>query len=63
MILTEKEQIPGFITLIDFEKAFDSIEWPFLFNCLKSFNFGNNFVSWIKTLYTKIKILQILHRQ
>ena len=50
MILTEKEQIHGFITLIDFEKAFDSIEWPFLFNCLKSFNFGNSFVSWIKTI-------------
>ena len=31
MMLTEKEQIPGFITLVDFEKAFDSIEWPFLF--------------------------------
>ena len=55
MILTEKEQIPGFITLIYFEKAFDSIEWPFLLNCLNSFNFGINFMSWIKTLYTNIK--------
>ena len=55
MILIEKEQIHGFITPIDFEKVFDSIEWPFLFNCLKSFNFGNSFVSWIKTIYTNIK--------
>ena len=55
MLLTEKEQIPGFVLLIDFEKAFDSIEWPFLFNCLQKFNFGENFISWIKILYQNIK--------
>ena len=49
------EHKSGFITLIDFEKAFDSIEWPFLFKCLKNFNFGDNFISWIRILYTNIK--------
>ena len=29
------------------------IEWPFLF--LKLFNFGENFINWIKILYTDIK--------
>ena len=38
MILTEKEQMPGFITLLDFEKAFDSIEWPF-YLIVKKFQF------------------------
>ena len=38
----------GFITLIDFEKEFDSIEWNFLFKCLKIYNFGDSFVDWIK---------------
>ena len=55
MVLAENEHKSGFITLIDFEKAFDSIEWPFLFKCLKKFNFGDNFISWIRILYTNIK--------
>ena len=55
MFLTDKHKINGFITLIDFEKAFDSIEWTFLFKCLKAFNFGDSFLDWIKILYTDIK--------
>ena len=53
--LTEEQNMNGFITLIDFEKAFDSIEWNFLFKCLKTFNFGDSFLHWIKILYTDIK--------
>ena len=45
----------GFITLINFEKASDSIEWNFLFKYLKTFNFGDTFLNWIKILYTDIK--------
>ena len=33
MVFAENEHISGFITLIEFKKAFDSIEWPFLFKC------------------------------
>ena len=44
----------AYITQIDFEKAFDSVEWPFLFDTLKSYNFGDHFISWIKTIYTDI---------
>ena len=54
--LTEEQNMNGFITLIDFEKAFDSIEWNFLFKCLKTFNFGDAFLDWIKILYTDIKL-------
>ena len=46
----------AYITQIDFEKAFYSIEWDFLFNTLKILNFGENFISWIKTLYTDISV-------
>ena len=55
ILLTNEQNTPGFITLIDFEKAFDSIEWPFLFKCLEKFNFGPVFTSWIRILYTNIK--------
>ena len=52
MLLTKEQNTPGFITLIDFEKAFDSIEWSFLFKCLEQFNFGPVFTWWICILYT-----------
>ena len=34
----------GLMLLLDFEKAFDSIEWPFMMYCLKKFNFGEEFI-------------------
>ena len=54
-LLTKEQNTHRFITLIDFEKAFDSIEWPFLFKCLEQFNFGPVFTSWVRILYTNIK--------
>ena len=45
-------QFPGYIALVDFEKAFDSVEWSFLIECLKSYNFGSNFIKWIKYFTT-----------
>ena len=32
-----KENIPGLMIFIDFHKAFDSLEWSFLFSCLEAF--------------------------
>ena len=43
------------ITLIDFEKAFDSVRWSFLLKCLKAFNFGKSFMSWANIIYTNIE--------
>ena len=36
---------------LDFQKAFDSVEWDFILECLESFNFGPEFVGWVKTFY------------
>ena len=36
---------------IDFQKAFDSVEWDFILGCLEAFNFGPDFIQWIKTFY------------
>lgn len=44
----------GLIALLDFEKAFDSINWYFLQNTLKTFNFGQNFIKWISVIYADI---------
>ena len=52
--LADIEAIEAYIAQIDFEKAFDSIEWPFLFKTLKSFGFGEKFINWIHTFYNDI---------
>ena len=49
----EENDLDGLLLLVDFEKAFDSIEWEFLIKALKSFNFGPS--KWFKTLYAESK--------
>ena len=45
----------GIILLIDFEKAFDSVEWGFLDKVLDYFGFGNSLRKWINLFYTDIE--------
>lgn len=42
------------IVFLDFYKAFDTLEHPFIFNTLKLMGFGENFVSVVKMLYKDI---------
>ena len=51
---TKEQNIGGIATFLDFEKAFDSLEWEFLFKTLETFNFGIGFITWIKVLYSNI---------
>ena len=52
---TVKESIPGLMIFIDFQKAFDSVEWDFLFKCLEAFNFGCDVLRWAKLFYKNIQ--------
>lgn len=48
---TEEEDIPGLLVLIDFEKAFDTLEWSFMDKALNFYGFGSNICKWVKVLY------------
>lgn len=43
---------PQAIILLDKEKAFDRVEWVYLFHTLGKFGFKENFISWVKLLYS-----------
>ena len=44
----------GIILCSDWEKAFDSIEWSFIYETLQAFGFGQNFIKWMKIMYNEI---------
>ena len=50
---TSKMKIPGLVLFLDFEKAFDSLEWNFLDEVLKKFGFSDKFIKYINTIYNK----------
>lgn len=51
----EDLQLEGAILFLDFRKAFDTIEWNFLFTVLQKFGFKETFIQWIKVLYFDCK--------
>ena len=50
----EKEDIPGLLVLLDFEKAFDTIEWAFIERTLQFYGFGPLLCKWIRAFYNDI---------
>ena len=53
-IIEQHEHKEGMILFLDFEKAFDSLEWDYLFKVLDLMNFGPSFLNWIHTFYKNI---------
>ena len=56
MVELEKDktdQIEGLLVIVDYAKAFDTIEWPFVEYCLKLFGYGDFIVDVIEILQKK----------
>jgi hypothetical protein len=42
----------GIVLKLDFERAFDKVNWKFLLNCLKAMGFSNLLCQWIEKILT-----------
>ena len=51
----EDEEIPGLLIHLDFEKAFDSLEWSIISKSLEVFGFGESIIYWFQTLYKNVE--------
>ena len=55
MDYTNAMKFPGIFLFVDFEKAFDTLERPFILKALEAFNFGQNFIKWFSVLYNNVQ--------
>ena len=53
--LTQRNNKKAVVISLDAEKAFDKVNWSFLFAALNNFGFGQSFVQWISALYNSPK--------
>lgn len=44
-------KIHGAIVSMDAKKAFDRVEWGYMFEVLRTFGFKSTFIDWVKILY------------
>ncbi|KAF3654186.1 hypothetical protein FXO37_16616 [Capsicum annuum] len=50
-----KSKEPGILCKLDIEKAFDQLNWSYLFSILRQMGFGERWIKWIKFNITTVK--------
>lgn len=45
---TKRKKKVGIVLKLDFEKAYDKVDWNFLFDCLKFRGFCDKWLGWMK---------------
>ena len=61
--LAQKRQERSLAITLDAEKAFDRLEWDFLFKVLEKYGLGSSFISWIKILNTAPRAKVVTNNQ
>jgi hypothetical protein len=49
-----RKNLPCALICLDQMKAFDRVDWNFMFKTLKKFGFGDSFIKWVQICYTNI---------
>ena len=57
----DRENLPLALLSLDQEKAFDRVDWGFLIRILSSFNFGPDFLKWIRLFYSNIQSAVVIN--
>ena len=61
MYYTGKNNITGAIINVDWEKAFDRVNWEFLMKIMNRMKFPKFIINWIMTLYTNIQSMCLIN--
>lgn len=57
-----KHRLSRYILKVDFAKAFDLVDWEFLFEFLNAKGFGEQWISWIKSILLPSKANILVNR-
>lgn len=57
----KQDDSKGIILELDFEKAFDTIQWEFLWQTLSSLGFGDKWIGWMRNLFQSIRVSILLN--
>ena len=49
----EMENKEGLIIVLDFAKAFDTIEWSYIYSCMEMFGYGDKSITMVKLLHNE----------
>ena len=53
MLHCNKSKIDGLLLLIDFKKAFDSIDHEYIYDVMEGLNFGQDMIAWVRLFLTE----------
>ena len=54
--IVDVQNLAGILVSIDFEKAFDKVEYASVVNIMRWFNFGDKIIEWVELLFHKFSL-------